>query len=610
MSVLPVFVDSRPDYFRDSQLSLLQLPRGTGTFLEYLHASLGSADIGEASILALFPTDAEYEARVRALLPNVQRVVGDGRLESLVNESEPSDGLLFVDPAQFPRAGYLRHDLQQLVNDPHPVKHMVAVDTASDCAQERVLLDPQGRVRRIQRYYAGVTWVDACVVSYSLVSGAAGRVLADESIRSLSDLRRMLMARGISSQDSFLDEGAFDLNLEYGLLHLNDLIVAEVCGDQRAHRRARLNGNGHAGHNGTGQWRASDCRVASTARLHGPCILQAGVSVGENALIIGPTVIGAGAEVGRDTVLAQCVVAPQTVIPDGSQLRHRVLIPRAPHAVAQVCPMSSPATALRESLISEAAPTRGAATSQLGTRVFILAKRCADVTLATLGLVLLAPLLAAAAAAVKITSRGPIFFGHERESVGGRPFKCWKFRTMVSNAHVLQRELYKQNKVDGPQFKMSHDPRITTVGRMLRNSNIDELPQLYNVLRGDMSLIGPRPSPFRENQICVPWRQARLSVQPGITGLWQVCRSQRDTGDFHQWIYFDTLYVRHMSIALDLKILLATIFTAGGRWSVPVEWLIPRRQLLTERPSVLPTRAPVLSQGRLAQTTEPVARGS
>jgi lipopolysaccharide/colanic/teichoic acid biosynthesis glycosyltransferase len=150
---------------------------------------------------------------------------------------------------------------------------------------------------------------------------------------------------------------------------------------------------------------------------------------------------------------------------------------------------------------------------------------------------------------------------------------------MVASAHAQQRELYAQNQVDGPQFKMDRDPRITPLGRVLRATNIDELPQLINVLRGEMSLIGPRPSPFRENQICVPWRRARLSVRPGITGLWQVCRHDRDVGDFHQWIYFDTLYVRHMSFWLDLRILLATFLTAGGRVGMPVTWLIARRRL-------------------------------
>jgi len=145
---------------------------------------------------------------------------------------------------------------------------------------------------------------------------------------------------------------------------------------------------------------------------------------------------------------------------------------------------------------------------------------------------------------------------------------------MCADADTLQSRLRGRNQVDGPQFKLDHDPRITRVGRWTRTTSLDELPQIFNVLIGDMSFVGPRPSPFRENQVCVPWREARLSVLPGITGLWQVCRHDRSDGDFHQWIYFDLLYVRHMSILLDHKILLATLLTLGGRGSVPLSWMV------------------------------------
>ena len=145
---------------------------------------------------------------------------------------------------------------------------------------------------------------------------------------------------------------------------------------------------------------------------------------------------------------------------------------------------------------------------------------------------------------------------------------------MFAGAEAQQRRLYANNQVDGPQFKLDHDPRVTTVGRFLRGISFDELPQLINVVRGEMAIVGPRPSPFRENQTCVPWRAGRLSVRPGITGLWQVCRHDRKAGDFHQWIYYDLLYVRHMSPLLDLKIVIATILTLGGRRPVPLRWLL------------------------------------
>jgi lipopolysaccharide/colanic/teichoic acid biosynthesis glycosyltransferase len=147
---------------------------------------------------------------------------------------------------------------------------------------------------------------------------------------------------------------------------------------------------------------------------------------------------------------------------------------------------------------------------------------------------------------------------------------------MVTGADVQQRRLARMNQMDGPQFKMDRDPRRTRMGRLLTVTNLDELPQLWNVLVGQMSLVGPRPSPFRENQICVPWREGRLSVRPGITGLWQICRHDRHKGDFHQWIYYDLLYVRNTSLLVDLKIVLATIVTLGGKWSVPLDWILAR----------------------------------
>jgi lipopolysaccharide/colanic/teichoic acid biosynthesis glycosyltransferase len=202
-------------------------------------------------------------------------------------------------------------------------------------------------------------------------------------------------------------------------------------------------------------------------------------------------------------------------------------------------------------------------------------KRVLDTVVAAAALLLLLPLLLLIALLVTLDSRGPVLYGQDREGWHGRRFRCWKFRTMHRRAEARERELRAQSLVDGPQFKLACDPRITRMGRLLRATSIDELPQLLNVVRGEMALVGPRPSPFRENQICVSWRKGRLSVRPGITGLWQVCRHDREAGDFHQWIEYDLLYVRHMSPALDLGILVATVLTLGGRGSVPVSWVLP-----------------------------------
>src|SRR5262249_37333232 len=158
---------------------------------------------------------------------------------------------------------------------------------------------------------------------------------------------------------------------------------------------------------------------------------------------------------------------------------------------------------------------------------YLRVKRVIDATLAGLGLLVLLPFGLVTALLIRLESKGSVFFGHVREGLGGRVFRCWKFRTMFVGADLQQRKLLALNQVEGPQFKVRPDPRRTKVGRWITALNIDELPQLWNVLIGDMSLVGPRPSPFRENQVCVPWRNGRLSVRPGITGLWQICRHDR-----------------------------------------------------------------------------------
>jgi len=192
-------------------------------------------------------------------------------------------------------------------------------------------------------------------------------------------------------------------------------------------------------------------------------------------------------------------------------------------------------------------------------QAYLWLKRAVDVTASGLGLLVLSPLLLVIAALVKLTSRGPVFFAHKRQGLGGREFFCLKFRSMTVGADAMQASLRDQNEVDGPQFRIADDPRITRVGHILRKLNLDELPQLLNVLTGDMSLVGPRPSPDSENQLCPAWRRTRLSVKPGITGLWQVLRRRQcPHSDFQEWIYYDVEYARHRSLWLDWELLLHT----------------------------------------------------
>lgn len=184
-------------------------------------------------------------------------------------------------------------------------------------------------------------------------------------------------------------------------------------------------------------------------------------------------------------------------------------------------------------------------------------KRTLDVLGAGFGLVLLAPLLPVVALTIKLSSRGPVFFTQRRSGWGGRPFQMWKFRTMVVEAEAKKDELLALNEQDGPAFKIKKDPRVTPIGRLLRKTSIDELPQLWNVLRGHMSLVGPRPLPCAESDNCEAWHRRRLDVVPGLTCIWQV--KGRSSVTFAEWVRMDVEYIRRQSLGQDLKLICLTV---------------------------------------------------
>lgn len=180
-----------------------------------------------------------------------------------------------------------------------------------------------------------------------------------------------------------------------------------------------------------------------------------------------------------------------------------------------------------------------------------------DFVIALSALVVLAPLLAAVALAIRISMGRPVFFVQDRIGLNGRLIRVFKFRTMVPGAEQRRDELLEANEMDGPVFKLARDPRVTGLGRFLRRTSIDELPQLFNVLRGEMSLVGPRPLPVREQREIRGLSRRRLSMKPGITGLWQV--SGRNEIGFDEWMRLDRRYVEQWSLILDAKILFRTV---------------------------------------------------
>ncbi len=189
------------------------------------------------------------------------------------------------------------------------------------------------------------------------------------------------------------------------------------------------------------------------------------------------------------------------------------------------------------------------------------AKRIFDICFSVCALIGTSPLWLILVPAIVIESGRPIFFGHVREGRGGRTFKCWKFRSMRQDAEIVKQRLIAEgkNKADGNQFFMDNDPRVTRVGNFMRKTNLDELPQFWNVLAGDMSIVGPRPSPYKENQNNPAWREGRLSVKPGITGLWQIRRTREEDTDFQEWVRFDLEYVRTRSFWGDIEIIIKTV---------------------------------------------------
>ncbi len=193
-----------------------------------------------------------------------------------------------------------------------------------------------------------------------------------------------------------------------------------------------------------------------------------------------------------------------------------------------------------------------------------LSKRLLDVTLCLLSLPIVVPVLVLCATAIKLDTRGPAIFAQVRTGLDGKRFRMWKFRTMVEDAEALKADLQHLNILPAPDFKIIDDPRITRVGRFLRTTSLDELPQVVNVLRGNMALVGPRPTSFAASTYDL-WHTRRLEVMPGITGLWQV--RGRNATTFDERLRLDIAYVNQRSLGLDLKILLLTfaaVFKRAG----------------------------------------------
>ena len=582
--------------------SVLQAPLGASTVLDHLAGLAAKVNGGAVRILPPAGADEGYCSELDQLAGARASLCPPGELGKVLGRLEPSDWILLLNPKCWPIRGL---DLATFTSEQSRhfgAWYAVPMGAVRDGAEERVHCDEEGRVQSIRRYYDQVTRLEGHGggMPCALVKAAAVRT---EDLTSIHTLRVALATRGVPSRDVPVQTDLVDLADERGLLAVNERFLnttaaADLPPGYSQVERAVICGRGALIHH--------------TATIVPPVVIQSGVLIEENATIIGPTVIGAGSTIQKDALIAQSVVPAGSVVPAAARVRHSAgpLLEPAP----DVCEDHDDGEAYEPRLLEsegedvDARVVLPPADTLHHRRGFLAAKRIVDSTLSGIALIVLSPLLLVIAILVKLDSRGPVFFKHRREQAGGgREFKCYKFRTMRADAHQLQRQLAEKSHVDGPHFKIENDPRVTRLGRFLRATNLDELPQFFNVLRGDMSLVGPRPSPFRENQVCIPWRRARLSVRPGITGLWQICRNDRGEGDFQQWIFYDIMYVRNLSAWLDIKIFIATILSLGGRWPVPLHWLIrqrhgengwstPRRKLTARRSGG--TRVDSMSVGR------------
>jgi lipopolysaccharide/colanic/teichoic acid biosynthesis glycosyltransferase len=544
------------------------MPLGLGTVLDHIVDLASKAGSDQLFILRDVSNQMGGDGSSLCQRSELARTLGPDEAADMVRTLEPSDRLLVVDARYWPSEGL---DFSRLVRDDGfaGATHVVAVGSDADGLVERVHRDTRGRVRGIRRFYHRVTQVEAQggIVPYSMIPVSA---MQDLRFESLTRLRVSMASKGVLSRDIAVQSDVIDFTTQQGLLAFNEAVLEAAV---------RCDAGPEYSEWSPGVLVGRGARVGESVTITGPVIIQPGATVEDGVRIVGPSLIGARSTLGRSAVIAQALVPQGGEVAAGATVWHCVAS-ETPGASERDEPawrptprfsLSQAPAAWRTPKVAAARPQDVATSRALGLAM----KRVADCVLSLIGLLLLTPLLAVVAVLIKLHSRGPVLFIHRREGRGGEPFPCLKFRTMSRDAHRQQRGLYEKNTLDGPQFKLQDDPRVTRFGRLLRTTNIDELPQLINVLLGHMSLVGPRPSPFRENQICVPWRRARLSVRPGITGLWQVCRNRRSSNDFQQWIFYDILYVKRMSPWLDLKILIATVLSAGGKWSVPLSLIMP-----------------------------------
>lgn len=427
---------------------------------------------------------------------------------------------------------------------------VVAVQAKADRMgyHERTVMAGDGSILGFRRFYEDsaepvpmpVTWPHHLLVRAKEVE----RIFEDRTVpRDFSPLLDRWRRQGLACAAFEVAGLAYDLSIEADLL---DFFISQAAQYDEAPAGWTLaNGRQGVGRYGYGEgW------------CVGKVWLGPGAQIGSDVVLVGPSLIGDRVKVEDKAVVVSSIVGPGATIGSGRYVRNS-LVTEAGHVQAPAHPDGASQAMVLASSGFRTWPWFAYARGP---------KRVVDLVMSGVVLVLFAPIFPLIILAIKLDSKGPIFFRDRREGRYGRPFHCLKFRSMKAGADKIQENLRAVSEVDGPQFKMADDPRITRVGHFVRETYLDEIPQFFNVLAGQMSVIGPRPSPKAENTLCPYWRYARLSVRPGVTGLWQVNRTRQAMKDFQEWIYYDTEYVRNLSFRLDVKTCWDTFLRMLGKF--------------------------------------------
>ncbi len=316
----------------------------------------------------------------------------------------------------------------------------------------------------------------------------------------------------------------------------------------------------------TGVWVGKNTRISEDTCIIGPVVIGDNCKIESGAQIIGPTVIGHRCSIKEDTMVRESILLNDVSLSKCVKVEYSIVgnnteIPKKKYFTGKII-LKDKIENGDFNLLSHfkidglVRPTFGLLIQKLNWLSYRVGKRTLDLAGSLLGLVIFSPLFLIISLIIKWDTPGPVFYSQWRCGKDGKEFRMLKFRTMITNAENTHETLKKYNESDGPMFKMTNDPRITRVGNVLRKTSLDELPQFLNVLKGDMSLVGPRPLIMEEMKFNASWRLFRLQVKPGITGLWQI--GGRSDAPFHEWINYDIRYIKSQSLWLDIKIILKT----------------------------------------------------